>query len=173
MAATSDSAVASAFQPTSAGLWVASEKWTPSTTVSIEVTAKGRARTTAASSPLGRTMRPPRSLPPRSRSAAWIERIRSISATSETALLARVGALLAVRRGRLQLVRVLRRLFVVARVELLVGASAARTAVLAGAVLVGLVVVGRDGRLAGGRVLPEERVELRRLRRLGELVAVV
>ena len=72
----SESAVASAFQPTSAGECVARLKCTPSTTVSIEVTASGRARTTAASSPVQRTVRAPRSV-----SAAWIARIRSSSAT--------------------------------------------------------------------------------------------
>ena len=69
IAARSESAVASAFQPTSAGECVARLKWAPSTTVSIEVTASGRARTTAASSPVQRTSgRRGRS------SAAWIAR---------------------------------------------------------------------------------------------------
>ena len=52
IAARSDSAVASAFQPMSRRPWVARRKCTPSTSVSIEVTAKGRARVTAASSPV-------------------------------------------------------------------------------------------------------------------------
>src|SRR5215208_1531113 len=169
IAATSDSAVASAFHPTSPAEWVASEKCTPSTTVSIEVTASGRARTTAASSPVQRTVRPPRSV-----SAAWIARIRSSSATSPPALLgARVGALLALRRAliarHLDVGRVLRRLLVVARVELLVGAGAAAL-VGRGPVVLGRV---RDDRLAGARVLAEERVELGGRLGLREVVAVL
>src|SRR5215203_3764857 len=117
----SDSAVASAFQPTSPAVWVASEKCTPSTIVSMEVTASARARTTAASSPVQRTVRAPRSV-----SAAWIARIRSSSGTSLPPLLP-LG--LAVGRwrfglGNLHVGLVLRRLLVVARVELLARAGA-------------------------------------------------
>src|SRR5919108_1451865 len=78
MAARSDSACASAFQPTSAGLCVDSSKCTPSASESIEVTASGRERTTAASSPIQRTIRSPRASAARSiawiRSSSWMAR---------------------------------------------------------------------------------------------------
>ena len=51
IAARSESATARALCPMSAGEWVERSKCTPSAIVSIEVTANGRARTTAASSP--------------------------------------------------------------------------------------------------------------------------
>jgi hypothetical protein len=70
MAARSESAVASAFQPTSAGACDERSKCTPSATLSIEVTASGRLRTTAASSPVQRAIRPLRSV--RTSSIAWI-----------------------------------------------------------------------------------------------------
>src|SRR3954470_12215971 len=59
IAARSDSAAASARCPTSATVAGPSRKWTPSTIASTLVTAYGRARTTAASSPLPRTTRSP------------------------------------------------------------------------------------------------------------------
>src|SRR4051794_19191040 len=73
----SDSAVASALWPTSAGECVASSKCTPSTTVSIDVTATASARTTAASSP-GPLSTRGGSGP----SAAWIAAISSSSAAA-------------------------------------------------------------------------------------------
>ena len=72
-----DSAVASAFQPMSRSPWVARRKCTPSTSVLIEVTAKARARVTAASSPVHRTSRPLRS--------ARAVSIAAISSSSPTA----------------------------------------------------------------------------------------
>src|SRR4051794_18057084 len=74
MAARSDRPWASAFQPTSAGEWVESSKWTPSTTVSMLVTDSAPARTTAASSPTQRTTRSPR--------RARVASIASISSNS-------------------------------------------------------------------------------------------
>src|SRR5215208_5606319 len=171
----SDSAVASAFQPTSPGVWVASEKCTPSTIVSIEVTASGRARTTAASSPVQRTVRSPRSL-----SAAWIARIRSSSATSALVapLLARPGLALGralggwgLLPGLLDIGRVLGRLLVVARVELLTGAGSAAAGVVGGPAVV--LAVGRRDRFPGGRVLPEEGVEHGGLLGHREVIAVL
>ena len=76
IAAMSESAVASAFQPMSRAPCVPRSKCTPSTSVSMEVTAKARARVTAASSPVQRT-----SLPLRSLIAASIAAIRSSSPT--------------------------------------------------------------------------------------------
>src|SRR5947199_7049445 len=70
----SDSAAASALWPTPPGECVPSSKWTPSTTASIDVTVTPCARTTAASSPLERTTRSPRT-PSRCR-------IRRISSSS-------------------------------------------------------------------------------------------
>src|SRR5215218_184038 len=185
IAARSDSAVASAFHPMSRSPWVARLKCTPSTSVSIDVTANGRARVTAASSPVQRTSRPLRSA-----SAVSIAAISSSSATAPAPPAPSAGradpALLTgpvpvpvavpvpgTRRGlrrdvllgrRLRLGSVERRLLIEARVVLLV---LRRRAAVAGAV----VLAGPRG--AGGGVLPEERRELGRLLGLREVVAVV
>src|SRR4051794_24110120 len=81
IAARSESAAASALWPMSANECVASWKWTPSAAVSIEVTANGRACTTAASSPVHRTTRSPGGV-----SAAWMASMSSRSRTATVLL---------------------------------------------------------------------------------------
>src|SRR5215217_4106268 len=191
IAARSDSAVASAFHPMSRSPWVARLKCTPSTSVSIDVTANGRARVTAASSPVQRTSRPLRSA-----SAVSIAAISSSSPTAspDPAPSARQGAgssaarasargwvpalavpvpisvsgggsgLLGLHLFRWRLVwLVQRRVLVEARVVLLVGLGRGTTRARS-------VVLAR-ARRAGAGVLAEVGRQLSRVRGRREVVA--